>query len=328
MNDDQFLLANAYLDGELTNDERRIAEADPAVMAEVESLRDLQALVGDVPEPEPEAREAAIDAAMAEFARRDVAMTTTMTTTMATTMATTAATSVRPANRSFSSRYLAIAAAVVAIGLLGVIVANVGSQGDDDSAADVADRDFPESVTDEAPPTEATTEATADDAADAGDAAGTAVAEEMSDEMSLEMASDMSSDMSAELADTAQDTSSNAATVMTAEPTGDIDPAYDTAQIGDRRPAIDVEAPITGDLQLGAFGTYLLEEQFAGRLPATPNTRCPPELNILDEQVIVLNGTDTDVYIAVQEIEQRVLAVDRQTCSPVVDGPLFTPDAP
>ena len=49
--DEQYLLASAYLDGELTDDERRLAEADPAVMAEVEQLRALQAEIADVEPP-------------------------------------------------------------------------------------------------------------------------------------------------------------------------------------------------------------------------------------------------------------------------------------
>ena len=39
MNDDQRLLANAYLDGEVSADERARAEADPEVVAEVARLR-------------------------------------------------------------------------------------------------------------------------------------------------------------------------------------------------------------------------------------------------------------------------------------------------
>ena len=38
MNDDQHILASAYLDGALTDEERAQAEADPEVMAAVERL--------------------------------------------------------------------------------------------------------------------------------------------------------------------------------------------------------------------------------------------------------------------------------------------------
>ena len=67
MNDEQIFLANAYVDGELTADERRIAEADPQVMTEVEQLRLLQGELRDVSPPTDAARESAIGAAMAAF---------------------------------------------------------------------------------------------------------------------------------------------------------------------------------------------------------------------------------------------------------------------
>ncbi|HUF99730.1 MAG TPA: hypothetical protein VMM60_16505, partial [Ilumatobacter sp.] len=67
MNDDQYFLANAYIDGELTADERQFAEADPDVMSEVDRLRAMQSLLRESAPPSPAARSAAIAAAMAEF---------------------------------------------------------------------------------------------------------------------------------------------------------------------------------------------------------------------------------------------------------------------
>ena len=64
MNAEHEFLASGYVDGDLTDDERRIAEADPAVMAEVEQLRALRAELADVPPPTTDARESAIAAAM------------------------------------------------------------------------------------------------------------------------------------------------------------------------------------------------------------------------------------------------------------------------
>ncbi|MEO6570493.1 MAG: hypothetical protein ABIO83_03000, partial [Ilumatobacteraceae bacterium] len=69
MNDDQFLLANAYHDGELTAAERALAEADPAVMAGVDELRALAVELRDVEPPATVVRDAAVTAAMAEFHR-------------------------------------------------------------------------------------------------------------------------------------------------------------------------------------------------------------------------------------------------------------------
>ena len=70
MNAENEFLASAYVDGELTDDERRIAEADPGVMAEVEQLRALRASIADTEPAASEAREAAIAAAMSVYDER------------------------------------------------------------------------------------------------------------------------------------------------------------------------------------------------------------------------------------------------------------------
>ena len=63
MNDDDttdaLLRASAYLDGELDPAETALAEADPAVMAEVEQLRGLQDELRQVDAPSATARDAA-----------------------------------------------------------------------------------------------------------------------------------------------------------------------------------------------------------------------------------------------------------------------------
>ena len=67
MNDEQQLLASAYLDGALTNEERARAEADPEVMAAVEQLRELRRALSVVDPPNPARRDAAINAALGVF---------------------------------------------------------------------------------------------------------------------------------------------------------------------------------------------------------------------------------------------------------------------
>ena len=70
MNDDLTLLASAYLDGEATPDERARVEADPALLDEVERLRDARATLLDArwfERPGDDAREAAIAAALAAW---------------------------------------------------------------------------------------------------------------------------------------------------------------------------------------------------------------------------------------------------------------------
>ncbi len=52
MNDDLILLASAYLDGDVTADERARVDNDTEALAEVDRLRSVRALLGDV---EPQA---------------------------------------------------------------------------------------------------------------------------------------------------------------------------------------------------------------------------------------------------------------------------------
>lgn len=67
MNDDQLLLANAYVDGAVTAEERARAEGDAVVMAEVERLRSVRDALRAVDPPDDARREQAIAAALASF---------------------------------------------------------------------------------------------------------------------------------------------------------------------------------------------------------------------------------------------------------------------
>ena len=67
MNDDQLELANAYLDGEVTPEERAVVESDAALLAEVNRLSELRVVLGAVDRPSDSARESAIAAALAAF---------------------------------------------------------------------------------------------------------------------------------------------------------------------------------------------------------------------------------------------------------------------
>jgi len=63
---DQDELASAFLDGDVTADERALVEADPALVARVEQLRSVREALGAPVEPPPSARrDAAISAAVA-----------------------------------------------------------------------------------------------------------------------------------------------------------------------------------------------------------------------------------------------------------------------
>ena len=67
MNDAQHILASAYLDGALTDEERAQAEADPEVMAAVERLGEVRRALAAVEPPDRARRDAAINAALGVF---------------------------------------------------------------------------------------------------------------------------------------------------------------------------------------------------------------------------------------------------------------------
>jgi hypothetical protein len=125
MNDEQQLLASAYLDGALTDEERARAEADPDVMAAVEQLRELRRALAVVDPPNPARRDAAINAALDAFDAEH---------------APAAPPSVSPLRRRRMNTWLigAAAAALVAV-VAGGILATRGDDGGGDGASTAGD---------------------------------------------------------------------------------------------------------------------------------------------------------------------------------------------
>ncbi|MFP5489173.1 MAG: hypothetical protein ACLGHQ_12810 [Acidimicrobiia bacterium] len=287
MNDDQFFLANAYLDGELTAAEREIAESDPVVMTAVEELRAVRDVVRDVEPPSATARDAAIAAAMAHFGA----------STASATESSPAPIPFRP--RPSYAKYLAVAAGVVGVGLFGVAVANLG--GDDDASEDMAtdlSADEPtESRMTEDQPLVATE-----------DESGGATAEALADEPADEPAMDVMEVPAEEPA---------------AEPAEEPAEEPSVAEAGER-PVLTPGQVLTTPQELGSFGTDLLEQVRAGNLGPTPNHACPVD-NVLGEAEYLVGDEVVPVLVAVDEPAGIVLAFDEDDCGFVVDGPLYQP---
>lgn len=294
MTDDQFLLANAFLDGELTAEERARAEADPVVMAEVAELRALQALVGDVDPPSDAACDGAIAAAMAVF-------------TAESSHATAAASAAAPIPfrpRPAYAKYLAVAAGVLGIGLLGVVVAKYAADRDGDDSANEAAVLTAEPAADE-PAAEDRLVENATEADAAGD------------------------DQFAEAEISAADAASEPADAPAAaaeEPAAE-EPAADLADdavIANTSPAVELGQMITSTAQLGAYGELLLDLVDAGKLGPTPNHSCPfrnvlATAEFFDES---LTDVSIDVYIDVDQDLGVVTAIDADTCHPIAEAPL------
>ena len=312
MNDEQFFLANAYLDGELTDDERRIAEADPDVMSEVEQLRALQASVRDVTPPSDAARNAAITAAMAEFGR--VAGPTSKPAPASAPVV-----PYRP--RPAYARYLAVAAAVVAVFGLGIVVsqANIGGGDDDDAGAPVADEaaeqtfeelaeadiagDADTAATDAA---EDTAEEAAEEGADGGVTATAESAVDVGDEAADEMAAEPAADDASEEAAAEEPMTTVPAAARVAVP-----------------PSFDPDQPIREELELGVYGAYLLGLRDRGLLEPTPNTSCFGDYAILDTAPFRLDDVVTDEFVAVDEFNGIVYAIAASDCSVLLEASLI-----
>ena len=305
-------LASAYLDGELTDEERLVAEADPAVMAEVEQLRALRAGLTDVEPPSDHAREAAIGAAMAAFHEQIVPAATPEPVVDRDTE-----TTVVPMWRRFANpQWLGTAAAALVL-VVGVGVIATRTGGDDDDSFDSA--------------TDAVADEPADDGGDLPDADAGRIAEseladetfaaESGDDAEMEMADEPASAMVAEepADDMAGDEMSDAdaAEEPAEEPA---DEAADDGGLDMFPPALDdpslhfeFDAPIVGPVQLRAAAWYLLEQRDEGVLGPTPEYRCE-FYNVLSEALFDVDGEIRAVLLEIDETQRTVYVVERDGC--------------
>ena len=316
MNDDQYLLASAYADGEVTPAERALAEADPAVMAEVERL---QALRGALREVTPSGAQAAmIAAAMNEFhaARATVPEP-------ARPAASPVVAARRPSRWFTWERGAALAAAAVAVVAIGAVVTS-GSRGggDDDSAAEMAN-----------------TMAIASDAADAT-AVPPAPADqdrmtiEAAPEATLAAAATEAPAVMAEPADGAGDAAE--VTSDTAEaPTGAgrtfpvIESPEQLAAAGlELRDAYAVESSEGDDAVAATDCTFTAAVESPLAIPEAEQLR--DELPELAERVELLDlreyrvgpGDDRSAWIAVDLDTGQAFAIDATRCALLAVGPL------
>jgi hypothetical protein len=323
MNDQQYLLANAYVDGELTADERALAEADPDVMSEVELLLVLQTRLRKVDPPAASAREAALSAAIAAFPAAEPRPAPAINAAVKNTAV------VPLRRRPAYARYLGLAAAVVAVGLLGAVVVTGLRSGDDDSAttdisSDAASEVFAEEAVEvpAAPSADRITESADAEMADEGDgqldlddsAAGSPAGALAAGDADAELPASEPADAELPASEPADEPASEPA-----EESAD-EPADDSGNF--EQPLIDPTQPLTGAADLGAYGAYLLKLQAAGELPPTPNTQCP-QPGLLAETRYVFDDLLVDVYIVVDDQNRTVSAIDPDTCEVLAIGPLF-----
>ena len=195
MNDDLTLLASAYLDGDVTADERARVENDTEALAEVDRLRSVKALLGDVEPQAISVREAQLASALEVWdrlperertgARRDSTPAGIDAAAVAGAASVTAPTQLisrRRSTRSTSTRWLTGAAAALVLVLVGGVALQLSSTASDDEASS-------EETSSEGA-AEALTEPARADAADGADSdlpAPAAAGAEAADEATIEL---------------------------------------------------------------------------------------------------------------------------------------------
>jgi hypothetical protein len=310
MNHEHYLLASTYLDGELTADQRELAESDPDVMSEVDRLRDLQTRLRSVEPPSTEAREMAIGAAMAEFsalASRPAPPINAATTT------------VQFRRRPAYTRYLGIAAAVVAVAMLGFVVATGVRPGAND---DTTSSDAALDVAADEPADEPASEAATEDFDRGLTESNEAFADDMADGDVTAEAAAPAAELEADAGSLADEPASEAADEPTEEPAAAASEPADDAELGTVPPDFEADLPLATPNDLGAYGAYLLGLTASDMLPPTPETSCTQQV-ILGSTQYVFDGLPIDVLIAVDDQLRTVTAVDPDTCESLVVGPLF-----
>ena len=160
MNEDLTILASAYLDDVATGEERSGVENSPDLLAEVEQLRLVRALLADVEASAISLREQHLAAALGAWDRLPQAERTgaarditpqgidPATAAAAATISTPAPISLEGRGRSKAARWMTAAAAALALVLAGGIILQSVSGGNNDdvsfSAADAPSDDAPE----------------------------------------------------------------------------------------------------------------------------------------------------------------------------------------
>jgi hypothetical protein len=272
--------ASAYVDGELDAAEIAAVETDPAVMAQVTRLRSLQEAIRDVPAPTSHARDIAITAALSEFDRGGQPAGTLRS---------------RPAPSY--GRWLAVAAAVAGLAVLGAVITQAGRDDDDSSTALEA--------------TAATEFAAAGDAADqsARSVAAGAPSASQPDAAQTQLAPAATSAPAAPVSAEAGAIAEAAATTATASDAG-VQP-------------FDPNTPIADEFELGRVGRQMLAEVSAGSRLAKAGTPCDasvPDAVLLSDALLIVDGTPRPVLLAGNPATDETFALDPDTCVVVVTG--------
>lgn len=349
------LLASAYLDGEVTPEERAQVEASQEVLAEVERLRQVRAVLGATTEPPPiSVREEHLAAALDVWDRMPETERAGEVTPSAGMDAAAAAAISTPAPTSLSSRrdrrsgrgttkwLLGAAAGLAVIAGAGVVLQGLGSSSDNDSAGDASEAEAPaeepasenvavaESAADEfigAETESAPAQVNADDVEAEDGRSDVEFAEEPASE-SVDEA--IEEEAPAEAAMEEEDMEEEA---MEAEPA----PADQTSDDAEdpARPELDLEA-LESPQDLADFGAIAFYADVDADAPVDPNIE--PAFNTCDVEFAGTFDFDTFAGPALYLGEEIIVAVDitqappsviafTETCAFVASAPLPSQEA-
>ena len=297
MNDDLTLLASAYLDGEATPAERSRVEGDELLLVEVERLRTARTALLDASgfhRSDAAVREAAIAAAL------DAWNGTVVDGSRAGSRPPERKSSVLPFTRRFAStRWLTAAAALVAVGALGVVITQTGESGDEGGSVAV---DAPDS-----------TNASAE--------SGTALTERLAPPGSSADAL-LSADVAADEAGGADPDASAPAEVPTAAAAETGAPA-DTAAASNSIASDSAVAPVA-NLEtlddLAAFGVVATQDFDSAQGRDVPVPSCAAEVSAAIEYVVTGTYRGRQVVIGIDD--DHVSAIDPNSCEIVAEASL------
>ncbi|MAT05705.1 MAG: hypothetical protein CL424_11760 [Acidimicrobiaceae bacterium] len=314
-------LASAYLDGELTDEDRRAAEADPAVMAEVERLRAVRVELGAVEPPSDTARESAIGAAMAAYHERFGGAAATHDEQVDEHDEAQDDVVVPFVRRIASPQWLGVAAAAVVLVVAVGVVGTVATRGaDDQDDGDFATAEVMEDAAEEPAEEPADEPLDLPDAADdriaesemADDVFSTQAGDEADEDTALEMAEEPASEPAAGGEEPAEEAAD--------EPASDDMGGADDGAGFDEVPPLDDpslhfedDLAIVGPLQLRSAAWYLLDQRDAGELGPTPEYRCE-FYNVLGVALFDVDGERREILLEVDEVNRIVYAVEREGC--------------
>lgn len=293
MTDDQFLLASAYADGDVTQDERARAEADPEVMAEVGRIERRRLALADVAPAPADARAAMIAAAMAEFAPA------ASTSAAAVVPIGSRRSASRPAAWSRPLGLVAAAIAVLAVGAVVVQSLGGGEDGDDSFATTATEPGVVDLTAESAERTIAPDADAAEDATqlvESGAAATEAPAAAPRTDATLEMAADLAA----------------------------IDGPADLASVGAQLAAdwrLGIVEPIEPDCTFAAaLGAPTAKQPESGRLRADLPAAGEDVLLFDTRDYTTADGPVVPVFVAVDIETTQAYAIDAAACALVDVG--------